>query len=97
MQFRAIDYCTYPSGRVSVEIVKYKLDEVVNLYHVLPKLAFTANEAFKIIMDINHSNIEMIELVNYISKQNKQQKYNDYVGVPITSENISKLKSIIIR
>lgn len=81
----------------AVETVKYKLDEVVNLYNVLPKLAFTQKEAFKIIMDINHSNIEMIELVNYIGKQNKEQKYNDYVGVPITSDTISKLKGMITR
>ena len=77
------------------EVVKYKLNEVVNLYQVLPKLAFTPKEAVKIIMDINFSNIKMNDLVNYIGKQNKEQKYNDYSGVPITLDTISKLKSMI--
>lgn len=81
----------------AVETEKYKLDEVVNLYEVLPKLAFTPKEVFKIITDIDHSKIEMNTLVNYIGKQNKEQKYYDYAGVPITTDNISKLKGMITR
>lgn len=80
-----------------VETEKYKLDEVVNLYEVLPRMAFTPNEVFKIITDIDHSKIEMNTLVSYIGKQNKEQKYSDYGGVPITSDTISKLKGMITR
>ncbi len=78
-----------------IEVVKYKLDEVVNLYEVLPMLSFNVTDAMKIISDINHSKIEMNVLVKYISKQNKEQKYNDYDGVPITADKITMLKSMI--
>ena len=79
------------------ETVKYNLDEIVNLYEVLPKLSFNVDDTSKIISDINRSNIEMNVLVNYIGKQRKEQKYNDYDGVQITSEIISKLKGMIAR
>lgn len=79
------------------ETVKYNLDEIVNLYEVLPKLSFNVDDTSKIISDINRSNIEMNVLVNYIGKQRKEQKYNDYGGVQITSEIISKLKGMIAR
>lgn len=81
----------------AVEAVKYKLDEIVNLYEVLPKLSFSVDDTTEIITDISHSKIEMNVLVNYIGKQYKEQKYNDYDGVPIVADTISKLKAIIAR
>jgi hypothetical protein len=37
----------------------------------------------------------MAELVDYFNKQNNQQKYNDYDGVPITALTFSNLKNLI--
>lgn len=34
-------------------------------------------------------------LVNCIVKHNKEQKYNDYKGIPITLDTVTKLKSMI--
>jgi hypothetical protein len=79
----------------AVEVPKYALDEIVNLYDVLPQLSFNVEETIKIIYDIDSSKTTMIELVRYIGKQNKEQKYNDYNGVQITSLTISKLKNFI--
>ena len=58
-------------------------------------LLFSVAVTMKIISDINHSKIEMTVLVDYIAKQNKAQKYNDYDGVPITADIITILKSMI--
>lgn len=58
-------------------------------------LSFSVADAMKIISDINHSKIKMTVLVDYIGKQNKAQKYNDYDGVPITADNIALLKKMI--
>ncbi|MGH2666753.1 hypothetical protein [Flavobacterium sp.] len=77
--------------------IKYDLDEIVNLYEVLPKLSFTADDTIDIISGINRSKIEMNVLVKYIGKLNKEQRYNDYNGVPITADTISKLKDMIVR
>lgn len=78
-----------------LELPKYALDEMVSLYDVLPQLSFDVEDVLKIISGIDHSNIEMAELVDYFYKQSTQQKYNDYDGVPITSMTISKLKNLI--
>ena len=78
---------------ISVELPKYALDEMINLYEVLPQLSFDVEDILKIISGIDNSNVEMAELVNYFNRQNTQQKYNDYHGVPITTSMIStKLK-----
>ncbi|WP_276381598.1 hypothetical protein [Flavobacterium sp. H4147] len=63
-------------------------------------IAFTSGRlapagVLKIITGIDHSNVEMAELVDYFNKQTTQQKYNDYDGVQITTIMISKLKSLI--
>jgi hypothetical protein len=74
---------------------KYALNEMINLYDVLPLLSFDVEDVLKIISGIDRSNIKMAELVDYFNKQTAQQKYNDYDGVPITATIISKLKSLI--
>lgn len=79
----------------AVELLKYALDEMVNLYDVLPQLSFDVDDIIKIISGIDNSNVEMARLVNYFNKQNTQQKYLDYDGVEITSLTISKLKNLI--
>ena len=79
----------------TAHLVKYTLDEIINLYEVLPKLSFEVEDILKIISGIDNSNVQMIELVDYFNKQNAQQKYNDYDGVPITASMISKLKNLI--
>lgn len=79
----------------AVELPKYALDEIVNLYEVLPQLAFDVEDILKVISGIDNSNVEMAELIDYFNKQNIQQKYNDYEGVPITGSIISKLKNLI--
>jgi hypothetical protein len=48
-----------------------------------------------IIYDIDYSSITMNELVKYISKQAREQKYNDYNGVLITQQVITNLRSIV--
>ena len=48
-----------------------------------------------IIYDIYYSRITMNELVMYIAKQARQQKYNDYNGVTVTQQVIKILKSIV--
>jgi hypothetical protein len=74
---------------------KYALDEVVNLYDVLPMLSYDADDTMTIIYDIDYSRITMNELVKYIAKQVREQKYNDYEGVPITQQVVANLRSII--
>lgn len=74
---------------------KYTLNEIVNLYDILPQLSFDVEDTLKIISGIDSSNVEMAELVNYFSKQTAQQKYNDYDGLQITASMISKLKFLI--
>jgi hypothetical protein len=83
-------------GEAELEpLPKYALDEMVSLYDVLPQLSFDVEDVLKIIAGIDRSNVEMTELVDYLSKQTAKQKYNDYDGVPITASMISKLKSLI--
>ena len=79
----------------AVEVVKYALDEMVNLYDVLPQLSFSVDDTMKIIYSIDRSNIPMLQLVQYIGKQIKEKKYRDYDGVAVTSLVISKLKTIV--
>lgn len=79
----------------TAQVSKYTLDEMINLYDVLPQLSFDVDDILEIISGIDNSNVEMAQLVNYFNKQNIQQKYNDYDGVPITTTTISKLKSLI--
>lgn len=74
---------------------KYALDEVVNLYEVLPMLSYDADDTMTIIYDIDYSSITMNELVKYIAKQAREQKYNDYEGVAITEQVVTNLRSII--
>jgi hypothetical protein len=80
---------------VAVELPKYALDEMINLYDVLPLLSFEVDDILKIIWGIDNSNVEMAQLVNYFYNQSTQQKYNDYDGVQITALTISKLKNLI--
>lgn len=84
-------------GIKAEEVLKYALDEIVNLYEVLPQLSFSVEDTMKIIYGINRSKVPMLQLVNYIGKQNKEQKYLDYDGVAITSLVVSKLKTIVKR
>lgn len=57
---------------------------------------FNIAHTMKIISDINHSKVKMTALVDYIIKQNKAQKYNDYYDfVPIAVDKIMTLKNII--
>jgi len=49
----------------------------------------------KIIDDIDYSRITMNELVQYIAKQAREQKYNDYNGVAITQQVVTNLRSIV--
>ena len=79
----------------AVALPKFGLDEVVNLYEVLPMLSYDADDTMTIIYDIDYSSITMNELVKYISKQAREQKYNDYEGVTITKQVITNLRSIV--
>lgn len=81
----------------AVDLPKYALDETVDLYQILPLLSFDVDQTMAVIYDINFSKIPMGDLVRYIGKQRKEQKYNDYQGVAITSDTISKLKAMIAR
>lgn len=74
---------------------KYALNEMINLYDILPQLSFDVEDTLKIISGIDSSNVEMAELVDYLNKQTSQQKYHDYDGVQITASMISKLKFLI--
>ena len=78
-----------------VGLPKFALVEVVNLYEVLPMLSYNADDTMTIIYDIDYSRITMNELVKYIAKQAREQKYNDYTGVAITHQVIANLKSIV--
>lgn len=79
----------------AVTLPKFALDEVVNLYDVLPMLSLKVEDSIKVISDINYSQITIKELINYITKQKKEQNYMDYNGVYITKELVSNLKAII--
>jgi 5-bromo-4-chloroindolyl phosphate hydrolysis protein len=79
----------------AVVLPKFALDEVVNLYDVLPMLSYDADDTMNIIYDIDYSRISMNELVKYITKQAREQKYNDYNGVATTQQVISNLRSIV--
>ena len=80
---------------LSEPLQKFALNEVVNLYDVLPMLSYNDDDTMKIIYDIDNSKITMNELVKYIVKQAREQKYNDYEGVAITHQVIACLKSIV--
>ena len=79
----------------TIVLPKFALDEVINLYEVLPMLSYDADDTMTIIYDIDHSTITMNVLVQYIAKQAREQKYNDYNGVAITQQVISNLQSIV--
>lgn len=79
----------------TIQLKRYRQYEKINLYEVLPTLSFTIEESMAIKCGFDCSNIQMSELVMYIGKQRKEQKYNDYKGVPITPEHIDALKAII--
>lgn len=79
----------------AVELQKYALNEMINLYDVLPQLSFDVEAILKIISGIDRSNVEMAFLLDYFNKQIAQQKYNDYDGVPITASMISQLRNLI--
>lgn len=70
-------------------------DDQISLYQVLPAMSLSVAESMQVIEDFNRSNVQMKELVAYINRQNKEQKYNDYKGVAITAERISRLKQMI--
>ncbi len=79
----------------TVALPKFALDEVVNLYEVLPMLSYDTDDIMTIIYDIDYSSITMNELVKYIAKQAREQKYNDYNGVAVTQQVIKILKSMV--
>ena len=79
----------------AVALPKFALDDVVNLNDVLPMLSYDAYDTMAIIYDIDYSSITMNELVKYISKQAREQKYNDYKGVAITQQVVTNLRSIV--
>jgi hypothetical protein len=79
----------------TIALTKFALDEEVNLYEVLPMISFDADDTMSIIYDIDHTRIIMNELVKYVSKLAREQKYNDYNGVQITQKVIENLKSIV--
>jgi hypothetical protein len=58
-------------------------------------LSFDADDTMTIIYDIDYSTITMNELVKYIAKLAREQKYNDYNGVAITKQVITNLRSIV--
>ncbi|MGQ2985376.1 hypothetical protein [Flavobacterium sp.] len=74
---------------------KFRLEDEVNLYELLPELSFSVQESMAIIDGLNKAKVSMKELVMYIGHQRKQQLYNDYSGVPITPERINLLRNII--
>jgi hypothetical protein len=79
----------------TIALPKFALNEEINLYEVLPMLSYDADDTMSIIFDIDHSRITMNELVKYMSKKTREQKYNDYNGVVITQQVIENLRSII--
>jgi hypothetical protein len=79
----------------AVALPKFAMDEVVNLYEVLPMLSYNVDDTMSIIYDIDHSSVTMNELVRYITKQIIEQKYNDYAGVVVTQKVVENLKSIV--
>lgn len=84
-----------PMETDTVVLPKYRPDDQISLYEVLPAILLTVSESFKIMKDFNRSNVQMKELVAYVNRQNKEQRYNDYKGVAITAERISRLKEMI--
>jgi hypothetical protein len=76
-------------------VIKFGLEDQVDLYDLLPELSFSVHESMVIIDGLNRSKVSMKELVTYISYQRKQQKYNDYTGVSITPERVNLLKNMI--
>lgn len=79
----------------TIALPKFALNEEINLYEVLPMLSYDADDTMSIIFDIDHSRITMNELVKYMSKKTREQKYIDYSGVVITQQIIENLKSIV--
>jgi hypothetical protein len=58
-------------------------------------LSYDADDTMAIIYDIDYSRIAKNELVKYIAKQAREQKYNDYKGVVITQQLITNLRSMV--
>lgn len=90
-----IDFIESMHEPATAQVLKYTLNEIVSLYEVLPLLSFDVEDILKIISGIDNSNVEMAKLLDYFNRQNTQQKFNDYDGVPITASMISKLKNLI--
>lgn len=93
---------THVKAKSTTEVVtkepilpKFGPDDEVNLYQVLSAMSLSSRETMLVIGDLDRSVVKMKELVAYINKQNKEQKYNDYNGVDITAERIGRLKGII--
>ena len=55
----------------AVTLPKFALDEVVNLYDVLPMLSLKVEDSIKVISDINYSQITIKEL-NQLYSQTKE-------------------------
>lgn len=78
-----------------VSLPKLRLDEEVDLYQILPIVGFTVAESMTVIGDLDHSKVEVKELMTYLIKQFKEQRFNDYSGIPIGREHIEFLRQMV--
>ena len=78
-----------------VSVPKLRLDDEVDLYQILPIVGFTVAESMTVIGDLDHSKVEVKELMTYLIKQFKEQRFNDYDGVPIAREHIEFLREMV--
>ncbi len=74
---------------------KLRLDEEIDLCQILPIVGFTVSESMTVIGDLDHSKVEVRELITYLIKQFKEQRFSDYNGVPIVKEHIAFLLQMV--
>lgn len=71
------------------------MDEEIDLYQILPTFGFTVKESMRVIGDLDQSKVEVKELMAYLVKHFKDQRYNDYDGVRIDRRHIEFLQQMV--
>jgi hypothetical protein len=66
-------------------------NEVVDLYELLPELGFSTKESVAIIFQMNSNTVTFGSFIRLVSAMKREQRYNDYAGVRISSAILSNL------
>lgn len=79
---------------IKVEVKDYSIDDMVNLYQLLPTLDYSPKEIMYLVDIFDTSNVTIRTLISTIGKLMKEQKYNDYTGPVFDKDRIHNIKQI---